>query len=201
MSCGGDVPFNAGPATAAPCMPIGAARPGAAGKRCFDADAPKVTAAEVDEWADFMQKEFGAQRIVGLLTPSELETYEPGALERLSARFDRGGGGSGGWTNVDVKGGGAEALRKVLDAIDAGVSAGERVVVHCWGGGGRTGNALGGWLAARGGGGCDAEAAASAVSAFAAEKGYKRRADAAGVQAYVDADSAANAFAKKEEAT
>jgi hypothetical protein len=139
-----------------------------------------------------MQQHFKAQRVVGLLTPSELETYEPGALERLAERFG-GGDGEGRWTNIDVKGGGAAAMRQVLDAIDAGVAAGERVVVHCWGGGGRTGNALAGWLAARSRGGAEggAEAAAAAISSFAAEKGLKRRADAAGAQEYVDADKAA----------
>lgn len=193
MSCGGDVPFNAGPATSSDetTLVVGAARPGASSKRCFDPAAPKVTASEVDAWADHMQQHFKAQRVVGLLTASELETYEPGALERLAERFRDGGDGSTRWTNIDVKGGGAAAMRQVLDAIDAGVTAGERVVVHCWGGGGRTGNALAGWLAARGGAEGGAEAAAAAVSSFAAEKGLKRRADAAGAQEYVDADRAA----------
>lgn len=194
MSCGGDVPFNAGPATAAETRVYGSARAGAIRQRCFDLTAPKVTAAEVDAWADHMIG-LGCGRVVGLLTRSELDTYEPGALERLGERF----AGEGRWINVEgAKDGEAAALRQVLAAIDAAVVANERVVVHCWGGGGRTGNALAGWLAARGGvaGGDDgaagsAEAAVAAVSAFSSEKGLKRRADAAGAQLYVDAAASA----------
>jgi hypothetical protein len=198
-NCGGDVPYNAGPATdrdggnggnAASASPspsslllVGAARPGAIKQRCFDLSAPKVTAAEVDAWADEMINKHGAQRVVGLLTASELATYEPGALEQLGERFS----GDGRWRNVlGVKEGDAAALREVLDLIDAGVQAGERVVVHCWGGGGRTGNALAGWLAARGEK-VEAAEAARRVCDYAARHGLKRRADAAGVQQYVDA--------------
>jgi predicted protein tyrosine phosphatase len=206
-NCGGDVPFNAGPATDAPIkksasdddgaaarlpLIIGAARPGAIRQRCYDLSAPKVTAAEVDAWADEMITKHGARRVIGLLTTSELETYEPGALERLRERFPA----EGGWRNVDgVKGArgdaNAAALREVLDLIDAGVKAGDTVVVHCWGGGGRTGNALAGWLAARASSSpapLSAEEAARVVSESAARQRLKRRADAAGAQQYVDAD-------------
>jgi protein-tyrosine phosphatase len=38
----------------------------------------------------------------------------------------------------------------ILDAIDASISNGHTVYVHCWGGHGRTGTVIGCWLARHG---------------------------------------------------
>ena len=37
-------------------------------------------------------------------------------------------------------------MTTILDAIDSSLDAGEPVYVHCWGGVGRTGTAIGCWL-------------------------------------------------------
>lgn len=47
-------------------------------------------------------------------------------------------------------------MRRVLDAIDSHLAAGRRVYVHCWGGVGRTGMAIGCWLVRHGRDGDDA---------------------------------------------
>lgn len=44
----------------------------------------------------------------------------------------------------------AEHMAAALDAVDAHLAAGRGVYVHCWGGVGRTGTAVGAWLVRRG---------------------------------------------------
>ena len=39
-----------------------------------------------------------------------------------------------------------DLMVEILDTIDAGLDAGRRIYVHCWGGSGRTGTAIGCWL-------------------------------------------------------
>ena len=41
-------------------------------------------------------------------------------------------------------------MRLLLDALDASLSAGEKLYLHCWGGIGRTGTAVGCWLVRHG---------------------------------------------------
>lgn len=43
-----------------------------------------------------------------------------------------------------------EDMRRILDEIDSGLSQGENLYVHCWGGKGRTGTVIGCWLARHG---------------------------------------------------
>ncbi len=43
-----------------------------------------------------------------------------------------------------------EQMRLLINAIDAALSAGRKVYLHCWGGVGRTGTAVGCWLASHG---------------------------------------------------
>lgn len=43
-----------------------------------------------------------------------------------------------------------EEMRAILDAIDTALEQGETVYVHCWGGHGRTGTAIGCWLVRHG---------------------------------------------------
>lgn len=43
-----------------------------------------------------------------------------------------------------------ETMRAILDAIDAAISAGQLVYVHCWGGKGRTGTVVGCYMARHG---------------------------------------------------
>jgi len=55
-----------------------------------------------------------------------------------------------------------ERMRDILDAIDTGLTSGS-VLVHCWGGHGRTGTALGCWLRRQGLDGDDALATLAAA--------------------------------------
>lgn len=43
-----------------------------------------------------------------------------------------------------------EAMRQLLDSLDAALAAGRCVYLHCWGGIGRTGTAVGCWLVRQG---------------------------------------------------
>ncbi|KAG2483755.1 hypothetical protein HYH03_017410 [Edaphochlamys debaryana] len=59
-----------------------------------------------------------------------------------------------------------------------------QVVVHCWGGGGRTGLALAAWLVR--GHGMEPEAAAEHVESYAKAQGASRRADVAQLREWLD---------------
>lgn len=50
--------------------------------------------------------------------------------------------------NVPFKTAGPQQVAAVMGELEAAQAAGEKVVVHCWGGGGRAG----GWLEVVGGG-------------------------------------------------
>ncbi|KAG1672443.1 hypothetical protein FOA52_013229 [Chlamydomonas sp. UWO 241] len=168
-SCKADSEFNFGSASGRDDLVYGAARPGARSQRCFKAD-DQVTEAEVTEWAEFM-KGYGIKRVVGLLTSSEREqTYVAPPAELLrAAGLDA--------INVDVEVDGPAGARAVLAAVTAAVAANERVVVHCWGGGGRTGRLLAAYLVTQYG--LSPEDAASEIGAHAKASGCSRRVDVA----------------------
>lgn len=69
----------------------------------------------------------------------------------------------------------ADAIHRVTAALQAASDAGEKAVVHCWGGGGRTGLHVAGWLVKAHG--LTPEAAAEQVEAHAKALGAARRVD------------------------
>ncbi|GLC33532.1 hypothetical protein PLESTM_000081600 [Pleodorina starrii] len=164
MSCKSDVRYNFGKASEYDDYIFGAARPGAAGQRCFNPD-DKVTPAEVNEWVSFMSGH-GIQRVISLLSDSELATYSQPLPPALTERFRRA-------VVVDAKAPGA--AEQLVSELKQAAEAQEKVVVHCWGGGGRTGVALAAWLVRHHG--LDPEAAAGHVESFARAQGASRRAD------------------------
>ncbi|GFR49059.1 hypothetical protein Agub_g11085 [Astrephomene gubernaculifera] len=164
MSCKADAKYNFAKASEHDELVFGSARPGAPQQRCYNPE-DKVTPAEVDDWAAFMTSH-GVQRVVSLLSDKELDTYEQPLSTSLSRSFKRA-------INVDTKApGGADTLLKELqDAMQAQ----EKVVVHCWGGGGRSGLALAAWLVRQHG--LTPEQAAQHVMEFSRSQGASRRAD------------------------
>jgi hypothetical protein len=84
---------------------------------------------------------------------------------------------------------GAASPAAVLAAIDAHVAAGRKVLVHCWGGGGRTGLVQAAWLArARG---LPPAKAAAAVADYARAAGVPRRVDVPALEAFLKQAAAA----------
>eukprot|EP00798_Chlamydomonas_sp_ICE-L_P000286 gene286-1622_t len=69
----------------------------------------------------------------------------------------------------------------VVDALQAAVNANEKVVIHCWGGVGRTGRLLGAYLCAQYG--MSAEEAAAEVMGHAKTQGTERKVKVAGLEA------------------
>lgn len=74
-----------------------------------------------------------------------------------------------------------------MSALKAAKAAGQKVVVHCWGGGGRTGLVLAAWLVQDRG--LTAEDAADAVTSYAGANSLSRRVDVAALKQFV-ADAA-----------
>eukprot|EP00882_Tetradesmus_deserticola_P005199 GHRQ01005476.1.p1 GENE.GHRQ01005476.1~~GHRQ01005476.1.p1 ORF type:complete len:188 (+),score=85.52 GHRQ01005476.1:162-725(+) len=172
--------FNLGPATAEEMMVYGAARPGARQQRCYTPEL-RVAADEVLEWVDAV-KGVGVQRVVSMLSESELATYAEPLPAAMQEAF-----GAGNYVNIDAKSAGGPA--KILQALQAATAAGEKVVVHCWGGGGRTGVAQAAYLMTAKG--LTAEAAAQAVTDYAESHGLTRRVDLAALQEFAAAAGAA----------
>jgi protein-tyrosine phosphatase len=71
----------------------------------------------------------------------------------------------------------------VLAAVEGHVKARRKVLVHCWGGGGRTGLVQAAWLARAQG--LSAADAAAAVTAHAKAAGVPRRVDVAALEAFL----------------
>jgi protein-tyrosine phosphatase len=78
---------------------------------------------------------------------------------------------------------GAAAPAAVLAAVEGHVKARRKVLVHCWGGGGRTGLVQAAWLARAQG--LSAADAAAAVTAHAKAAGVPRRVDVAALEAFL----------------
>ncbi|KAI8466978.1 MAG: hypothetical protein J3K34DRAFT_432068 [Monoraphidium minutum] len=176
-----DVAFNYGSTTdrEAHSLVCGAARPGARARRCFDECVKEpVSPAEVDEWVAFI-KSRGVGAVVSLLTADEVgRTYAPPGIEaKMAEAF-----GEDHYHHFDLNGGASPA--EVLAAIEAEVAAGRKTVVHCWGGGGRTGLVQAAWLARKEE--LSAADAAAAVVEHAKVLGVPRRVDVAALQAFLD---------------
>jgi hypothetical protein len=65
-----------------------------------------------------------------------------------------------------------EGMRSLLEALDAALGAGRRVYLHCWGGIGRTGTAVGCWLVRHG---LDGERALQRLAGLYATAGQSRQ--------------------------
>mmetsp|Transcript_24499 Transcript_24499/g.62249 ORF Transcript_24499/g.62249 Transcript_24499/m.62249 type:complete len:190 (-) Transcript_24499:182-751(-) len=175
-SCKSDVPYNFGAGSTLDALVYGSARPGAVSQRCFNAE-DKVSEEEVKQWAEFM-RENGVKRVVGLLADDEVATYHKPPVDTLR---------EAGLTavNIAVDKGGPDAAKAVMAAIHEAVEAEEKVVVHCWGGGGRTGKVLAAWLVQKHG--LSPSDAAAEVSGTAMHTGTSRRVDAGQLSALLQA--------------
>ena len=91
----------------------------------------------------------GIGHFIDLTGPGELPPYAEDARNEadslgLSLRWERHP-----VTDMDVPSS-PEQMSGILDAIDAAMSSGKGVYVHCWGGVGRTGTVVGCWLVRHG---------------------------------------------------
>lgn len=178
-----NVAYNYGDTTPDDAQLAAAARPGAKSQLCYaDAVASPVSAADVAEWVAAMKGGHGIGAVVSLLSDDEVaNTYAPPGVEAAMA----GAFGADNYVRFDGKrlGQGASTAAAVLGAIDARVAAGRKVLVHCWGGGGRSGLVQAAWLARRRG--LSAADAAAAVVAHAKALGVPRRVDVAALEAFL----------------
>jgi len=115
----------------------------------YGARTPEGSFASIVEWADFMRAQ-GVTRVCCLLDAGQLAGFPVNLEAEYKKLF--------GETCVlmepiaDHHLCSQQALReRILPFLRTADSAGERVVIHCWGGNGRTGHVLAAWLvAARG---------------------------------------------------
>lgn len=91
----------------------------------------------------------GVDHFIDLTEERELEPYA-GILEEVARRL----GLNVGYERHPIVDGrvptSPEQMVRILDAIDSALSEGKTVYVHCWGGVGRTGTAVGCWLVRHG---------------------------------------------------
>ena len=128
--------------------------------------ATRIAPADVEAWCAFMRAR-GVRRVLSLLADDEVASYDVAPEAALAA-------GGLALTRVPVKSPGACA--RAMAALDDAKQAGEKIVVHCWGGGGRAGRCAAAWLVHAHG--LSAVAAADEVNAAASRFGVNRRADA-----------------------
>lgn len=139
---------------------FGPARPGETtvyGARRPGFPLPHVSPHAVERWISTMQVA-AMRRVVCLLPPAQLAGYN-GLLDRYRAAF---GAEAVCWAPIEDfhLADAATLIDQILPFLFAADAAGERVVVHCAGGIGRTGHVLAAWLvSARGMSNADAIAA------------------------------------------
>uniref|UniRef100_A0A7S3RAN6 protein-tyrosine-phosphatase n=1 Tax=Dunaliella tertiolecta TaxID=3047 RepID=A0A7S3RAN6_DUNTE len=133
--CKSNTLYNFGPATNNPDNQLyGSARPGAQAQRCYNPN-DVVTVKEVEEFAKFM-KPHGIQHAVGLLSESEIATFERPPSQVLKQQGIHA-------TNFDLKSFADEpALAKEVLAYMRARASGQKVLVYCWGGGSRSARIL-----------------------------------------------------------
>jgi hypothetical protein len=130
--------YGFGPPAKEELIVFGAQRPGYHGKF--------VQKQVVDEWLAYMKKQEIAG-VVCLLSEDELKFYPtlPGGL--LGYYAEAFGADNVLWAPTpDLKLPAAEAVRHILKFLQDAAGKGEKVVVHCSGGIGRTGVVLAAWL-------------------------------------------------------
>lgn len=100
----------------------------------------------VDEWIAFMQKQ-DISRVVCLLSPEELDYYPTLEGGLLGAYVKSFGEDNVLWAPIkDKKLCSSEALKHICYFLYDAVTRGEKTVVHCSAGLGRTGHVLAAWL-------------------------------------------------------
>jgi protein-tyrosine phosphatase len=127
----------------------------------YGARAPDASPHGISEWSEFMREQ-GITRVCCLLDQAQLAAFPVSLEGAYKKRF--GSDRILVWPVTDHHLCPRwELARIILPFLRAGELAGERVVVHCWGGNGRAGHVLAAWLvAARG---VDPRAALAAVEA------------------------------------
>ncbi|KAF5840727.1 hypothetical protein DUNSADRAFT_15822 [Dunaliella salina] len=129
--CKSNTLYNFGPATDSPDNQLfGSARPGAKSQRCYNPN-DLVTAKEVEEFAHFMRSH-GIQHTVGLLSESEIATYELPPSQILGQQGLQA-------VNFDPRSFADEqTLAQEVLAYMRAKASGQKVLVYCWGGGSRS---------------------------------------------------------------
>jgi len=128
--------FGFGPASRDEQIVFGAQRPGYSSK--------SVGLSDIQEWISFMRKQ-GIKRVCCLLPENQMEYYQVNLLDIYREEF---GPDNVCWAPVedfhlcDL----ATLREKILPFLEDSDMKGERVVVHCSGGSGRTGHVLAAWL-------------------------------------------------------
>jgi rhodanese-related sulfurtransferase len=92
--------------------------------------------------------ETGITDFLDLTKPGELIPYEP-ILKELASAY----GLSAYYTRIPIQDLGLptrDTMKTILDAIDLALNKDRKIYVHCWGGVGRTGTAVGCYLVRRG---------------------------------------------------
>mmetsp|Transcript_32149 Transcript_32149/g.102387 ORF Transcript_32149/g.102387 Transcript_32149/m.102387 type:complete len:144 (+) Transcript_32149:133-564(+) len=136
-------------------------------------DAPgAIPQSALAEWGEFMKSQ-GITRGLSVMNDDEMLWFSsPGLL---------GGGALPTYDHVVLTGEGA--ADKALGVLRAAEEAGEKVVLHCSGGQGRTGLLLGAWLVERHG--LTPEAAAEEVAAWAKQSNVNRKGDAGKIRKFL----------------
>ena len=115
----------------------------------YGARAPDPSSTSISEWADFMRAR-GVARVCCLLDAGQLAGFPV----NLEAEYKKLFGAACVLMEpiADHHLCSRRALRRnILPFLSAAAAAGERAVIHCWGGNGRAGHVLAAWLvAARG---------------------------------------------------
>ena len=126
----------------------------------YGADRPGYDAEQVSDWIDFMLAR-GVRRVVCLLSNERLTKYDD-LLAAYRRRFSA-------VTHAPIDDGGIpsdDILERALTAIAEAERAGERIVLHCAAGMGRTGLLASAWLCRRYGLTADAAIAEVCESAW-----------------------------------
>ena len=115
-------------------------------RTAFGARMPEASRTGIVEWADFMRGQ-GVTRVCCVLDATQLAGFQVSLEAEYKRLF--------GTTRVlmepiaDHHLCSSQALRgNILPFLRTAEARGERVVIHCWGGNGRTGHVLAAWLVA-----------------------------------------------------
>ena len=112
----------------------------------YGARMPELSSSGIREWADFMRAQ-GVTRVCCLLDPEQLARFPMDLETAYKRRFGAARVLMEPIADHHLCSG--EALRRsILPFLHAADSRGERAVIHCWGGNGRTGHVLAAWLVA-----------------------------------------------------
>jgi protein-tyrosine phosphatase len=115
-------------------------------RTAYGARMPDASPTGIHQWADFMRAQ-GVSRVCCLLDSAQLADFPIDLEAEYKRRF--------GATSVLMEPIADHHLcsrsaltENILPFLSAADTGGERVVIHCWGGNGRTGHVLAAWLVA-----------------------------------------------------